>query len=119
MKETLINNNATETKDYFHILTTLYAKAKIKLSKQTAENKDLNDRLKSLEVFYSSITAIDTIILQVRGLDDAPHPSPTSIYSINYFSGEYKMDDKCSSCSGCLFISFLFIYFLRAFSSDS
>ena len=29
------------------------------------------------------------------------------------------MDDKCSSCSGCLFISFVFIYFLRAFSSDS
>lgn len=55
MKETLINNNATETKDYFHILTTLYAKAKIKLSKQTAENKDLNDRLKSLEVFYLSV----------------------------------------------------------------
>ena len=60
MKETLINNNGTETKDYFHILTTLYAKAKIKLSKQTAENKDLNDRLKSLEVFYSSITAIES-----------------------------------------------------------
>ena len=55
MKETLINNNTTETKDYFHILTTLYAKAKIKLSKQTAENKDLNDRLKSLEVFYLSL----------------------------------------------------------------
>ena len=49
LKETL--NTTTETKDYFHVLTTLYAKAKIKLSKQTAENKSLNDRLKTLEVF--------------------------------------------------------------------
>ena len=48
LKETL--NTTTETKDYFHVLTTLYAKAKIKLSKQTAENKNLNDRLKTLEV---------------------------------------------------------------------